>query len=218
MKQAFSKIWIIVIVFVSVGGSIFLWPKDCGKWAMGPIIQGATFTEECDCIGFKYRPSRLGGGPIYCYGIPFSRHCYENYGEGRVEVSCEQIWKEETPRGELPEEKWIGTYEYSEFAPPNQTWFYTFEVYRSVDQIKAWLVIDGFQTQARIQASVQEKDGNLDVIFEGYRPENIGEPYQQGDLLFSLEKVSDGEYKILWNKLQSNLKEPGVAEFKKLEQ
>ena len=114
---------------------------------------------------------------------------------------------------------WASTYElyeYSEFAPPDQTWVYTLRIYRQDSIRKANLDIDGFQTLTRLKAIAKEQGGNLDIIFDSYRPENIGEPYQKGDLLFSLKKISDSEYQILWNKMKSNLLEPGDAKFKKI--
>ncbi|MBI2642509.1 MAG: hypothetical protein HYW97_01570 [Candidatus Wildermuthbacteria bacterium] len=111
---------------------------------------------------------------------------------------------------------WAGVYEYSEFAPPNQTWVYTLKIYKEDSIRKANLDIDGFQTLTRLQAVAKEQDGKLDIIFDSYRPENIGEPYQKGDLLFSLKKVSGDEYQILWNKMRSNLLEPGDAKFKEV--
>lgn len=107
---------------------------------------------------------------------------------------------------------WTGTYEYGEFASSsfgsNQVWDYKLKIYKEGEQLKAQLDIDGFQTLTRIQAIARELNGNLDIIFENYRPENIGGAYQKGNLLFSLEKTSDIQYKIIWNKLKSNLIPP----------
>ncbi|KKS90261.1 MAG: hypothetical protein UV65_C0018G0005 [Parcubacteria group bacterium GW2011_GWF2_43_11] len=111
---------------------------------------------------------------------------------------------------------WTGIYEYSEFAPPNQTWVYKLEIYKEGNQLKAQLDIDGFQTLTRIQAIAKENDGNLDIIFDSYLSESGGELYKKGDLLFNLEKISEENYKIIWNKLQSNLLEPGEAKFEKI--
>lgn len=111
---------------------------------------------------------------------------------------------------------WDGIYEYSEFAPPNQAWVYTLKIYKEDNIRKANLDIDGFQTLTHLQAVAEEHDGNLDIIFDSYRPENIGELYQKGDLLFSLKNISDDEYQILWNKIKSNLLESADARFKKV--
>lgn len=83
---------------------------------------------------------------------------------------------------------WAGTYEYSEFAPPNQTWVYGLDIYKEGSQLKARLDIDGFQTLFRIQAIAKEHNKNLDIVFDSYRPGNSYTRYQQGDLLFSLKK------------------------------
>lgn len=114
---------------------------------------------------------------------------------------------------------WTGIYEYGEFAPgvygSDQTWAYKLEIYKEDNQLRARLDIDGFQTLTRIQATAEEMDENLDIVFDSYGSENMYEPYEKGELLFSLGKTSDENYKIIWNKLRSNLKDPGVAEFKK---
>lgn len=103
-----------------------------------------------------------------------------------------------------------GTYEYSEFAPPNQTWAYALTISKADNQFDAELDITGFQTLTKIQAVAQQRNGNLlDVIFDSYRPGNTGEVYKKGDLLFSLEKL-DSKYKILWGTLKSNLLTPPV--------
>ena len=117
--------------------------------------------------------------------------------------------------------KWVGTYEYGEFAPSdfgsNQTWVYNLEIYKEENQLKARLDIDGFQALIRIQAITRENNGNLDIIFDSYLPKSMYTPHKKGDVLFSLEKVLEENYKIIWNKLRSNLLNPVNAEFKKIQ-
>ena len=103
--------------------------------------------------------------------------------------------------------EWVGEYHYSEFTPPNQTWVYKLTVSQEGN---ALLDVDGFQTLVRIQASVKENNGRLEIVFDNYGPENTYARYQKGDLLFSLGKSSDSKYKILWDKLKSNLLTPPV--------
>lgn len=111
---------------------------------------------------------------------------------------------------------WVGVYEYSEFAAPNQTWVYTLQIERQESGLEAVLQgelrIDGFQTLARIGVATREDSINkkqLDILFDHYLPEDIHytEQYQKGDALFSLEKSTEKEYKVVWDKLYPNLSE-----------
>ena len=114
---------------------------------------------------------------------------------------------------------WTGVYKYSEFAQgigSNQTWVYEIDIKEENGALKVSLAIDGFQTLTRIQATAQEHNGSLDIVFDSYAPENATlRGLQKGDLLFSLRKVSDNEYEILWGQLQSNLLDSGQATFEK---
>ena len=114
---------------------------------------------------------------------------------------------------------WTGVYEYVEFAEgigSNQTWVYTLEIYKDQEELKTNLNIDGWQTLTRIQATAQEHNGSLDIVFDSYAPENATlRGLQKGDLLFSLKRLSDSEYEILWGEMESNLFEPGRATFTK---
>ncbi len=118
-------------------------------------------------------------------------------------------------------QNWTGIYKYSESAPTNigsnQTWAYELKIYKENGQLKAQLNIDGFQTLVRIQAVAREQNKNLDIILDSYRPENIYQPYQKGDLLFTLQKISKEKYKIAWNKLQPNLLNTASSEFERSE-
>lgn len=131
--------------------------------------------------------------------------------------------KATTPERETkaPSTEWVGTYEYGEFAPSDfgsdQTWVYNLKIYKEENQLKAQLDIDGFQALIRIQAIAKENNGNLDIIFDGYLPESMYTPHKKGDVLFTLEKISKENYKIIWNKLKSNLSNSVNAEFKKIQ-
>jgi hypothetical protein len=125
---------------------------------------------------------------------------------------------------------WVGTYEYGEFAlgvaASNQIWSYDLEIYEKENKLKARLNIDGHMTLVRIQAVTKERGGNLDIFFDSHlsedsslvckKSENSFVSCEKGDLLFTLEMISDKEYRILWNKMKSNLLEPGDARFKKI--
>ncbi len=115
---------------------------------------------------------------------------------------------------------WIGLYEYNEFAPSihgsNQTWDYKLKIYVEENEINSQLDIEGFQTFISAKVVIKERDEILDVFFDSHLSEDSLASYERGDLLFALERVSDKECRILWNKMRSNLLEPGDARFKKI--
>ena len=119
------------------------------------------------------------------------------------------------------ESKWIGTYEYTEFVPSdfgsNQIWAYQLTISSVEGQLKASLDIDGFQTIVRITANAVERDGKLNIVFEDYGADHVLFQYERGNILFSLEKITEEKYRILWGELTSNLLDSGDAKFSKKE-
>ncbi|MFH1534713.1 MAG: DUF5991 domain-containing protein [Patescibacteria group bacterium] len=118
---------------------------------------------------------------------------------------------------------WVGTYKYEEFAPSDsgsdQLWVYKLSISYSEDY-EPKLSIDGFQTMTKIEGLAKESNGRLDIFFKEYLPLDThyeSALYNEGDLLFSLKKINDSNYKIIWGKLKSNLVNPSVeAVFKKI--
>ncbi|MCX6811989.1 MAG: PsbP-related protein [Candidatus Berkelbacteria bacterium] len=74
MKQAFSKIWIIVILLILITGGIFAWQyfgaskeaKTLGKGGQGCISSGGTLTTAMCCKGVGDFPSACLIGPCGC--------------------------------------------------------------------------------------------------------------------------------------------------------
>jgi hypothetical protein len=137
---------------------------------------------------------------------------------GKTDIENIFIGKERTEEMSIMD--WIGIYEYSELAPgthgSNQTWDYKFKIYEKKNEIRSQLDIEGFQTFISAKVVIKERDEVLDVFFDSHLSKDSFASYEKGDLLFALERVSDEEYRILWNKMKSNLLEPGDARFKKI--
>lgn len=100
---------------------------------------------------------------------------------------------------------WEGTYIYGEAVPGIGSAIvmdYKLKVFRENNQLRAYLDIDGFQTATKIEAIAKPHNEQLYIFFDKYRPGNVGEIYKNGELLFSLEKISEKDYKIIWYRLQ----------------
>lgn len=101
-------------------------------------------------------------------------------------------------------ESWIGDYTFSEFALPDQNMFYEISIYKDNDNYYAKISIDGFQTIQRLQARVSGDENSIKLLFYKYLPDNLWEPYQEGDILLSFEKRDSNLY-TFWGKIQSIL-------------
>ncbi len=113
---------------------------------------------------------------------------------------------------------WFGYYEYTEFAPPDETWVYSLRMALPAGSPRAILNIDGFQTESRLLADVKENGDLVQLIFDNYQVGNVRENrFQKGDILLSLRKGANGNLEIVWGKMKSNLTKPSKAEFKKID-
>jgi hypothetical protein len=81
--------------------------------------------------------------------------------------------------------RWIGGYEFYEFASPNINMNYTVNIYEDDGKYYADIIIDGFQTMARLKAIVQGDSKSIDLIFDSYLPENVQEIYKKGCILLT---------------------------------
>ncbi|WP_088834056.1 DUF5991 domain-containing protein [Paenibacillus tyrfis] len=116
-----------------------------------------------------------------------------------------------------PMESWVGEYEFSEYAPPDQNRFYRISIYKEDKSYYATIDIDGFQTMERLQAQVEGDGKGIKIIFEKYLPDNLWEPYSPGDVLLRLEKT-DSALNTFWGKIHPMLKdhaESGKTYFEK---
>ncbi len=103
-------------------------------------------------------------------------------------------------------ETWIGEYGFSEFAPPDQNMFYSLSIYKKDRSYYADLSIDGFQTTERLRAKVAGDGDIIQLIFMEYLPDNLYEPYSEGDILLSLER-KDSQIYTQWGKIEPMLEE-----------
>lgn len=117
------------------------------------------------------------------------------------ENSSNSLGEDRTTTDSQPLESWIGDYTFSEFAPPNQNMFYRISIYKENDDYYAEINIDGFQTIRRLQAKVIGDESSIKLIFNKYLPENLMEPYVEGDILLSFEKRNSHLY-TFWGKIQ----------------
>ncbi|WP_010491769.1 DUF5991 domain-containing protein [Paenibacillus elgii] len=109
-----------------------------------------------------------------------------------------------------PLESWVGEYEFSEYAPPDQNRFYRISIYKEDKSYYATIDIDGFQTMGRLQAQVEGDGKAIKIIFDKYLPDNLWEPYSAGDVLLRLEKT-DSALNTFWEKIQPMLKDDGES-------
>ena len=98
-------------------------------------------------------------------------------------------------------ETWIGEYSFSEYAPPNQNMFYLVTIYSEGNNFFAQFSIDGFQRIERLSAKVSGDSNSIYFEFLTYLPDNMLEPYEEGDILLSFKKT-DSKLITSWEKLQ----------------
>lgn len=111
-------------------------------------------------------------------------------------VSCAQ-----TAESKL--KSWIGEYNFEQYSPPNISLRYTVTVCEEAGSSSyyARVMVDGFQSMQRLKAKVVLKqETQIDIVFEEYLPNNIGEPFAAGDVLLSLRE-KDGVIETKWEKL-----------------
>ncbi|MFW6016143.1 MAG: DUF5991 domain-containing protein [bacterium] len=101
-------------------------------------------------------------------------------------------------------ESWVGEYEFSEFAPPDQNKFYEISLYKENSNYYADISIDGFQTIIRLQTKVIGDENSINLVFEKYLPDNLFESYNKGDILLSFEKENSEIY-TSWGEIKPML-------------
>jgi len=100
-----------------------------------------------------------------------------------------------------PLSTWLGEYSFSEYAPPDQNMFYSLTIYREGNNFFGELSIDGFQTMDRLLATVFGDENTIEIKFLQYLPDNIYEPYEEGDVLFTLQK-HESKLFTTWGKIK----------------
>jgi hypothetical protein len=101
--------------------------------------------------------------------------------------------------------RWVGRYSFFE-TEYRMAWRYEINIYENEGSYYADVVIDDFQTMNKLRAKIKGDSNSIDFIFDSYLPENIGEPYIEGDVLFSFEQ--DGaDILTKWGDLTAELVE-----------
>jgi hypothetical protein len=95
-----------------------------------------------------------------------------------------------------------GTYEFGEFAPPDQTWVYTVKIKNE----SAELTVNGFETDLDIKAHTVQNGGGYNIVFDSYGDHRTPSLYGPGDVLLSLYPAEAG-MSVEWRKMQPNLNE-----------
>lgn len=145
-----------------------------------------------------------------------------NFGYNGIRYNTEDFYKIVSTfkftGDQEPAFSWLGSYQFEEFAPPNQGWMYALDIRDSNGAVKVYadLAIDGFQTLTRIHATtsgIKDYVSPMDIIFDSYNynkdevnPIVNHNYYKKGDILFTLTPALDGKLTIQWKKMDPELK------------
>lgn len=122
---------------------------------------------------------------------------------------------------------WVGNYEFDEDGGKTVGGTPIFvvhqlEIKQSEDGLLATIQSNGYQTSIDLVGTVKIEGDKILIYFDSYGENNVFENYEQGDLLFTLEKkTTKGKTEILtyWNKFQPVVpknEKSGKVYFKKL--
>jgi hypothetical protein len=107
--------------------------------------------------------------------------------------------------GDAPVSAWIGAYSFSESTPPDITMSYAVSVCDAAGD--AYIRVDGHMTEIRLKAKARQKNGKLELFFEGYGSDDMWKKgYDAGDLLLTIAQQGQG-YRFVWGSLKSQLNE-----------
>lgn len=103
---------------------------------------------------------------------------------------------------------WAGKYEFDENGGKTAGGTVVFishqlEIRETDDGLMAFIQSNGYQTSKDLVATTKIEGNKLLIYFESYGENNVFESYEEGDLLFTLEKQTvKGKTSILthWNK------------------
>lgn len=124
---------------------------------------------------------------------------------------------------------WLGSYEFDEDGGKTAGGSGIFisheiEITEIDGKLLAKLQSNGYQTSSDLICTTKTEGNKLLIYFESYGENNMFEPYEQGDLLLTLEKQTvKGQSQILtfWNKFQPSVpqnEKSGKIYFKKTAQ
>lgn len=108
---------------------------------------------------------------------------------------------------------WKGSYSFSENGGKNAGGIVIFishelEIFDGGEGLAARLESNGYQTSADLVCSTKVEGSRLMIYFQSYGENNMFEPYNPGDLLFSLERITEkGKSVILtyWGKFTPSI-------------
>ena len=103
---------------------------------------------------------------------------------------------------------WKGSYQFSEDGGKNAGGtavmiFHELEIFDGADGLVATIQSNGYQTSSDLVCTAKAEGTKIMIIFQSYGENNMFEPYDQGDLLLTLEqKMVKGKPVVLthWGK------------------
>ena len=140
----------------------------------------------------------------------------KQYANSQEWESSYQTPEHSTPTFQLPADhqdpldEWLGGYSFSEAWPHisgemNYFLYYGVTVYKENDGLYyADIEVDGTQSIRRFKAVIQGDKKKVDLIFDSYRPDNIYELYEKGEILFSFEK-EEKDILTYWGSFEAEL-------------
>ena len=115
---------------------------------------------------------------------------------------------------------WSGRYTFFEsFDEGAGFWGYELTLEPDGDGYVGTLHIDGTQTMSRYavrggflyDGPEEDRGESLDVIFGGYEPENVFEPFERGVVLFSLAQEDGGVIRTVWGAMEPRVADPTLS-------
>lgn len=101
------------------------------------------------------------------------------------------------PNNQSSESVWVGTYVFSEgggrtAGGAGMFVQHTVVIHKQSGALLADIDADGYQTSKSLRCSTKIEGNRINLYFQSYREDNIGEPYRKGQLLLTLEQSSIG--------------------------
>jgi hypothetical protein len=96
--------------------------------------------------------------------------------------------------------KYVGVYTFQESS--TDTIKHTLTLSPEADKLNAILDVDGKQLTGRFTGHGVIGKLGLDIIFDSYREGNSVAPFLKGDVLFTLKKENNNDFKIMWDKMK----------------
>lgn len=107
--------------------------------------------------------------------------------------------------------EWKGSYSFTENGGKNAGGAvimitHQIDIVDGADGLAAQVTSNGYQTSVDLMCSVKVQGNKLMIYFDSYGENNMFEPYQQGDLLLTLEKTkSKAKLLTYWGKFSASI-------------